>query len=173
MKLKLIGSSALAFAFALAGAPAASAHTAVVPPENIYLVATINGIEYCLPNVAHGSQAYVTRDVSVSNCSPIHFTGEYITPNGNAWWELEMSNGYCLNWDPSNQYVYSDNCVDDFNELWYNHNAGQRINLEGNSTTGDDTSLVPNNSDGPINGLYAFPLPSYDIYTGWSEQTTP
>jgi hypothetical protein len=174
MKLKLLGASALlAVAFALTAAPAAIAG---VPPENIYLVTTINGIEYCLPNVPHGQQAYVTDDVSTSNCSPIHFLGEQVTPNGNAWWELQMSNGNCLNWVPYNgtvyYTVYSDSCVDDWNELWFNHNAGQLINLEGNSSTGQDTSLVPNNSSGSINNLYAFPDSDY-IYSAWSEQTIP
>jgi hypothetical protein len=172
MKLNLLGVPALALALTITGAPAATAQT---EGGNVYLATTIDGTPYCLPAVPHGEQAYITSDVSIFNCSPIYFIGPFqISGNSNNWWEVEMSNGYCLNYIPSTEAVYSDDCIGDWNELWFNHISGELINLEGNATTGFDTLLFPNVTYpvGPNYDLYAGP-DNDGGFSGWSEQGTP
>jgi hypothetical protein len=182
MKLSLIGASTLALALALAGAPAASAE---VPPEDTYLVTTVDGNELCLPAVTHGSMAYVIYfNGNLNLCSPITFTNEYIY-NGNPWWNLQMSNGLCLNLlpdyaeeDPGSGSVYSDSCpADDYHELWYN-DPPELINLEGNLQNGTDTYLQISGGS-TFNGEYGYYLAASpgtvdSFFTGWSEvQASP
>jgi len=175
MKLNLLSASTLALGLALAGAPTASAQTAFVPPENIYLATTIDGTPFCLAvNIAHGGNAYITADTSA--CTPISFPVS-VSVNNKNWWEVEMSNDLCLNWS-TDILVYSDYCVGDDNELWYNHDPGKLINLEGNIWEETDAYLQPCYNEQLINGVFAYYLcaeggTAVSGFRGWSEQPDP
>jgi hypothetical protein len=87
--------------------------------------------------------AYLTSDIG--DCSAINFIGPYhIAGDSTNWWEVQMSNGMCLNDKPvavDLGDVYSDSCVADLNEWWDNHYTGKLINAEQNSYSGYETYL--------------------------------
>jgi hypothetical protein len=151
MKLKLLGASAMTLAFALAGAPVASAHTIYVPPVNTYLVHWESGKELCVSNqVKHTDVVFLTSDLG--ECAPINFILPAKSPNGNTWYEIQMtSNSNCFNNILTGTYsgiVESDSCQkNDHNELWYNkyqHDSNTAFeNWEGNITAKAETYLEP------------------------------
>jgi hypothetical protein len=164
MKLRsLLAIVPIVLTSALIGAPAASAQskTASAQSDASYVLCSVyNG--YCLAPGIH-NDVYGITDFSTTSIS---FINEYTTSNGNHWYEIKTSDGGCLNWDPSNHYVYDDSCQpSDANELWYNHVAGELINLGGNENTGHDTYLSYGTCS---NG--ACPLGASNTYfNGWSE----
>jgi hypothetical protein len=150
-------------AFAPRGMPTARSQSRAASAQSgasYVLCSADNG--YCLAAGIH-NDVYAITDFTYT---AISFINEYTTPNGNRWYEIQTSDGGCLNWDPSNHYVYDDACHSgDPNELWYNHVAGQLINLGGNEDTGHDTYLSHGTcSDG------ACPLgASNTSFSGWQE----
>jgi hypothetical protein len=172
MKLKVLGACALTLAFALAGAPAASASPAYVPPATFYLVTYINGHENCVSNaVQHTSYVFLTSHYP-GDCMPMELINPY-TFNGNPWFELEMlDNSNCLNNVLAGQDIgieFSDSCPKgDYNELWYNkYNSNKDTafeNLEGNSSADMQTYLQPiYDTKNTTEILYA----SIKPYSGW------
>lgn len=160
MKFRLLGVliAAACVLTGLAGIPAASAQTG----RN--LCTTVSGTAYCLVSSAHGDPA----KLSEVDTQPITFINRYVTANGNAWWELQsLDTRLCLNWSPQNDIVYWDSCVPgDLFELFYNHVAGQLINLAANEINLQDSSLRPTSCSGLLCGLTVVP----GRYTGWSEE---
>lgn len=143
----------------LAGIPPASAQTGWT------LCTFPSGTAYCLVPSSHGYPA----ELSAVGAGPITFTNRYVTPNGNAWWELKsLYTGLCLNWAPQDgNLAYWDSCVPgDGYELFYNHVAGQLINLAGNEIDRQNTYLRPTLCSGLLCGLTV----STTRYTGWVER---
>jgi hypothetical protein len=161
MRFKLLGAAFLAAAFAMVGMPAANANST-------YALCLNNDRAYCVNAAAHGDMYWITNYAAVAHIS---FINEYTTSNGNNWWELTTGGGLCLNWNPRDHYVYSDSCIaGDANELWYNHVAGQLINLAGNLDTGHDTYLNFGTCLYQGSGFYACPLIATNTpYGGWVE----
>jgi hypothetical protein len=159
MKLKLLGASAMALglAFGLMGAPAASAS------GGNQLVVNEAGNVMCVPSAPpHNTQVNMIE--YQSSCATVTYFNEYTTPNGNAWYEIKLGNGLCLNWDPSGWGVYADSCIaGDPNELFYTHVSGQLINLAGNEDTGEDTWLQP---EWDVFEYTLVAIPG-DPFTGW------
>jgi len=161
-RFRLIAAAALAVPLCLIGTTAASASTTynLCPQVNTTL---------CVWTGEHNMPAALTN---FRTDAQISFINEYTSPNGNRWYELEITqNGECLNWLP-NGYVYLDSCVPlDANELWYNHVAGQLINLAGNEVTGHDTYLQPFEAGCLVNGAHeACPIIATNtFYGGWEE----
>jgi len=139
MKLKaLLAVAPLLLTFILTGVSAASAQSITAGSVTNPDLCLANGA-YCLTSAQHGDEYTITDP---QYATAISFPYEYTTSNGNRWYEIQTVDGGCLNWDPSNKIVYDDSCVPgDPNELWYNHVAGQLINLGGNLDTGHDTWL--------------------------------
>ena len=126
----------------------------------------------CIYDTPHNAIVYT---VNYETCSDISFINKYTTSNGNNWWELRLDNGLCLNWDsPADGgigNVLADSCIaGDPNELFYNHIAGQLINLAGNYYYGEDTWLqwrvcgTTNNGEAWC-GIFVYPY----LYKGWFE----
>jgi hypothetical protein len=138
----------------LADAPAAhvasaqSDAAASDPTWNLWAIAPENLVPddlVCIRDTAHNDLVYLTN---FDSCSDISFINEYTTSDGNAWWELQMDNGLCLNWsNPSvggNGYFYADSCVaGDQDELFYNHVPDQLISLAGNVHYDQDAYFQP------------------------------
>jgi hypothetical protein len=99
----------------------------------------------CVAPVIHTDVFDITGAFPYASLS---FMDEYTTPNGNAWWLITEGDDLCLNWaGPDDNGVYADTCQPgDPNELWYNHNPGQLINLGGNEDEGEESylTLCPN-----------------------------
>jgi hypothetical protein len=177
MKLKLLGASALTLAFAFAGAPAASAHTAIGPNTSFYLEtyseSTPGAPPLCVSSkVEHTDQVWLTTDTA--SCAVM----EEINPAaaaGNTWLEMEITNdSNCFNWVPEGTTgpVESDSCVKgDDNELWYSKYPSDTNtafeNLEGNSSTGDETYLQPTEI-----GTTWFLIASTTPFAGWDVVST-
>jgi hypothetical protein len=126
-KLAFMASAlALGLAFGLMGAPAASA-------SGDLLVANERTI--CVPNAPHNTSVNM---ISYSSyCAKISYINEYTTPNGSAWYELKLGNGFCLNWQSATEVILADDCIaGDANELFYTHVSGQ---LTGRAATGRTT----------------------------------
>jgi hypothetical protein len=138
MRFKLLAISALALGLALElmGAPAASA-------SGDMLVVSEGGNVLCVPSSPpHGTEINLIE--YSSSCAQITYFNKYTTPNGNAWYEMKLGNGLCLNWLSVNYGVFADSCIaGDANELFYTHVNGQFINLAGNKVYGEDTWLQP------------------------------
>jgi hypothetical protein len=140
----------------LTGIPAASAQTGYT------LCTNLSGTAYCLVPSAHGYPAYLSEVAAGS----IVFINRYVTPNGNAWWELQsVEYGLCLNWAPAGpdgDLVYWDSCqAGDANELFYNHVPGQLINLAGNETFDLESYLQPNVCSGLLCNLSVYTDPAF------------
>jgi hypothetical protein len=151
MKLKVLGASALTLALALAGAPAASARTAVLPVSTFYLFTYENGTPLCVSDdVVHTQEVFLTSHYP-GDCMPMELIYPYTTPNGNTWFEMQMvGNSNCLNYigQANGALVESDSCQkNDYYELWYNkyqRNSNTAFeNLEGNVGNGAETYLAP------------------------------
>jgi hypothetical protein len=174
MKLKLLGASALTLALALAGAPAASANTAIGPVTSFYLetYSEGSGPPLCVSNkVEHTDQVWLTTETD--SCAVM----ELINPGTTGWLEMEITNNSnCFNWvrDGNTGNVYSDSCVKgDDNELWYNKYAIDTNtafeNLEGNSSTGHQTYLAPQWN---ANAKTWYLIASTNPFTGWDVVST-
>jgi hypothetical protein len=178
MKLKLLGASALTLALALAGAPAASANTAVLPVGTFYLYTHENGTPLCVSqDVEHGQEVFLTS--FTDDCMPFDLIYPATSTNGNLWLEMQMvDNSNCLNYvlGPSVglAYVESDSCQkNDENELWYNKYQVETNtafeNWEGNVSTGYETYLKP---------LWNANTETWDVvastnpFRGWDEVNT-
>jgi hypothetical protein len=161
--LRLLAAVALVVPFSLLGIPGASAST------TYELCLKVNNT-MCVFTGTHNLPSAITN---FETDAQISFINEYTTPNGNAWYELEiMQIGECLNWDPANGYVFDDSCqAGDANELWYNHVAGQLINLAGNEDNDADTYLAPLEGKCLFNGAdEACPVAAGTaFYNGWTE----
>lgn len=151
----------------LTGIPAASAQTGY-----LLCYSLSSGTVYCLEPSAHGSPAYLGAGQAIL------FINRYVTPNGNAWWELESEEyGQCLNWAPAdptgNDYLYWDSCqADDANELFYNHVAGQLINLAGNEINHVDSYLQPLCPATISTDLCSLTV-SIPVFSQWEETLAP
>jgi hypothetical protein len=171
MKFRVLAVMALVFAFALIGMPAASAHSnaTYASSDPTYQLCLNNGavLAYCVWPAPHEDAFLITNYAAIASIS---FINKYTTSNGNAWYELETQNGLCLNWDSKNELVYSDSCVKgDANELWYNHVAGELINLAGNKFYDADTYL--NYEDCITEGMdtYCYLFATDVFFNGWVE----
>ncbi len=162
MKFRFSIAVAVGMALVLLGAPAASA------ASWYYMDVSANGDSLCMAAPTHNDIVLVTN---YAGCEAVTFI-DPTSYDGNTWWEIEASNGLCLNMvgGSGNDYVYADSCVSgDYNELWYNHVAGQLLNLEGNISNGEDTFLLLGTCDvtGPAESCTMAAWP--DTFTGWSE----
>jgi hypothetical protein len=120
----------------------------------------------CMATPVHNEVVEVTN---YAGCETVTFLNP-TTYNGNTWWEIEASNGLCLNM-ASRGYLYADSCVPgDYNELWYNHVAGYLLNLEGNLENGTDTFLQIPACPVDIPPSVACDMAAWPYrYTGWQE----
>jgi hypothetical protein len=177
MKLKLLGASALTLAFAFAGAPAASANTAIGPNTSFYLEtyseSSPGAPPLCVSNkVVHTDQVWLTTETD--SCAVM----ELINPGSTAGWlEMEITNNSnCFNWVPEGNTgpVESDSCVKgDDNELWYSKYPSDTNtafeNLEGNSSTGHETYLAPQWN---ANAKTWYLIASVTPFAGWDVVST-
>lgn len=115
--------AALGRASVLTGLRATSAYA----PLNTYWICQPDA--YCIANTPHGD--IWTMTTNPNDWGIFNFNSEYIASNGGTWWQIqENQSDLCLNWDPSNGWVYADSCPPgDPNELWSNHPGYQFDNL--------------------------------------------
>lgn len=101
--------------------------TSPPPPLNTYWICQPDA--YCIANTPHGD--IWTMTTNPDDWGIFNFNSEYIDSNGSTWYQIqENQSDLCLNWDPSNNWVYADSCPPgDPNELWSNHPGYQFDNL--------------------------------------------
>jgi hypothetical protein len=93
----------------------------------------------CIADPGHGNVVYVRfNDNTTLNLVYQETTG------GFAWYLLRFNGtNDCLNYDPSNGFVYDDSCIsDDLNEMWQHHYGNELVNFA------SDTALTTCNNTG-------------------------
>lgn len=159
MKLRLLGIAILASALTLVAMPAASAQTIVGYSICGY---DVDG-SGCIAVGGHSQNV----ETAAGAGDVFTFINRYVTPNGNAWWEIQSeTTGLCINWVNQTDLTFWDSCVaGDSNELFYTHDVGPIINLAGNLALGHDTYLQPFACGTTTCLVEATDTPAY---TGWT-----